>query len=142
VKAVADSNNPTVYEQLESYFMTQRREITQQVKRATVRHARNLRENLKCSSPVDTSGQYAREHRVYRNGWRVSTTESIYAIECVVHQYRRPYLTWLLENGHLLQDGTRTRAQPHIYPNGERELDRWFLDLSTLDLWTESDSTW
>ena len=98
------------------------------VKRVTKEHAKQLRETIKNDSPVnsDIDGY---EHGVYKNGWRVSTQESVFYIDCTVRQYRRPSLTWLLENGHLLQDGSRTRPQPHIENNGEAEGEKWLEEL-------------
>ena len=99
------------------------------VKKVTKKHARTLRETIMNDSPIDTTSGGKVEHGVYKNGWRVSTTESLYYIDCTVRQYRRPSLTWLLENGHLLQDGTMTKPQPHIEDNGEAEGDRWLEEL-------------
>ncbi|MBO5449807.1 MAG: hypothetical protein J5994_10860 [Ruminococcus sp.] len=137
---MADNTGPGVYKQLEEYFETQCKNILKGVKKITKAHARNCKENIKRDSPVNTADD-GKTHRVYKNGWRVSTYENPFSIQCEVHQYRRPYLTWLLEDGHLLPDGSRTKAQPHIRKNGEKELDEWFLELSSLefldgkDLW-------
>lgn len=122
-----------IYEELSSFFQTAAMQITKEVKLVTKRHARQCRENIKNDSPINTTYDGKTEHGVYKNGWRVSTEESTFGIECVVHQYRRPSLTWLLENGHMLKDGSRTKAQPHINKNAEEELESWYNELCEID---------
>lgn len=73
-----------------------------------------------------------KEHGVYKNGWRVSTEEGPTYIVCTVRQYRRPSLTWLLEDGHELVQGGRTTPQPHIIANGEAEGELWLEELMNL----------
>lgn len=114
--------------------MTAEKQLNTKVKEITKKHARKLRLKIMADSPVDTTSVGEKEHGVYKNGWRVTTNESIYGIECVVRQYRRPSLTWLLENGHLLTDGTRTRPQPHIEQNGDNEAELWEKELTELEL--------
>lgn len=124
----------SVSRQIEKYFMTAEKQLNTKVKEITKKHARKLRLKIMADSPVDTTSVGEKVHGVYKNGWRVTTNESIYGIECVVRQYRRPSLTWLLENGHLLTDGMRTRPQPHIEQNGENEAELWTKELTELEL--------
>lgn len=124
----------SVSRQIEKYFMTAEKQLNTKVKEITKKHARKLRLKIMADSPVDTTSVGEKVHGVYKNGWRVTTNESIYGIECVVRQYRRPSLTWLLENGHLLTDGRRTRPQPHIEQNGENEAELWTKELTELEL--------
>lgn len=126
--------NESVASQLESYFYESNALLAKKVKAITKKHARALREKIKAASPVDTTSMDDKEHAVYKNGWRVSTSETALSIECVVHNYRRPSLTWLLEDGHLLENGSRTEAQPHIKNNGEAQGDLWLEELMNLDL--------
>lgn len=104
------------------------KELDKAVKQVTKKHAKTLRETIMDESPVNSEID-GYEHGVYKNGWRVSTQESLFYIDCTVRQYRRPSLTWLLENGHVLQNGNRTRPQPHIEKNGEEEGERWLEEL-------------
>lgn len=59
---------------------------------------------LKSTSPKNT-GNYAK-------GWRTSLDGSAQ----VIHNATRPSLTHLLENGHALRQGGRTKAFKHIEP--------------------------
>jgi hypothetical protein len=124
----------SVSRQIEKYFATAEKQLNTKVKEITKKHARKLRLKIMADSPVDTTSVGEKVHGVYKNGWRVTTNESIYGIECVVRQYRRPSLTWLLENGHLLTDGMRTRPQPHIEQNGDNEAELWTKELTDLEL--------
>lgn len=121
-----------IYEELEGYFTTVCKQLTKQVKVITKRHAKACREKIKRESPIDTTSAGEKVHGVYKNGWRVSTDEAIYGIDCTVHQYRRPSLTWILEHGHLNADGSRTKPQPHINKNAEEELKLWYEELEQL----------
>lgn len=61
----------------------------------------------------------------YKKSWTVKTvTDSALAIELVVHSKDRYMLTHLLENGHALRNGGRTRAFPHIKPAEERGIQK------------------
>lgn len=61
---------------------------------------------LKASSPVGYRGDYSR-------GWRIKKIRSMHGNGYILHntEYR---LTHLLERGHGLRNGGRTKAQPHI----------------------------
>ena len=107
-------------------------ELIKVVKKITKRHARKLRETIREQSPFDKTLMDGKEHGVYKNGWRVSTEEGPTYIVCTVRQYRRPSLTWLLEDGHELVQGGRTTPQPHIIANGEAEGELWLEELMNL----------
>lgn len=114
-------NNESIKTQLDIFFTSASLEIAQRAKRIIRKNARACRDRIKDRSPVDTTSGTVREHGVYKNGWRVSIVELPLSIECTVHNYRRPYLTWLLENGHLLADGSRTKKQPHIEVSAQQQ---------------------
>lgn len=74
---------------------------------------------LKATSPKQT-GKYAK-------GWAVTNQDGAQ----VIHNATRPSLTHLLENGHALRSGGRTRAIKHIEPveqsvinNFEKEVEK------------------
>lgn len=127
---MANVNN--LSSELEMYFYNGSLEMMKEVKQITKKHARKLRETLREKSPIDTNIMDGKEHGVYKNGWRISTEESPLYIVCTVRQYRRPSLTWLLEDGHLTPQGGKTKKQPHIRPNGDAEGDLWLEELMNL----------
>ena len=55
----------------------------------------------------------------YNKGWKVKKTKNSKYVEGIVYntQYQ---LTHLLEKGHLLRNGNKTRAFPHIEPVNDR----------------------
>lgn len=66
---------------------------------------------LKQTSPVGR-----RSKKKYKDGWRAKKVGSAW----VVHNATNYQLTHLLEKGHALRQGGRTRAFPHIAPVEER----------------------
>lgn len=118
--------------EIEKYFYSESMLLMKEVKQITKRHAKKLRETLREKSPIDTNIMDGKEHGVYKNGWRVSTEDTPFYIVCTVRQYRRPSLTWILEDGHLMPNGKKTEKQPHIRPNGDAEADLWLEELMNL----------
>lgn len=80
---------------------------------AAPRAARKARTALKETSPV---GSHSRPNRYYNAGWTVQTqgARSGLGIRVVVHNKTKPGLTHLLEHGHVLRNGGRASARPHI----------------------------
>lgn len=73
---------------------------------------------LKVTSPNKT-GKYAK-------GWRVKRElTAAGSPRLIVHNKARPSLTHLLEKGHPLRGGGRTRAFPHIKPAEENAIKRF-----------------
>lgn len=70
--------------------------------------AKEAAKQLQGTSPTG-SGKYA-------SGWRQKTTSSTLDIHAVVYNAKSPGLAHLLENGHLMRNGKRSAAYPHIKP--------------------------
>lgn len=120
--------------QIENFFLTEQAKMEKEIKAITKRNARQLRDKIIADSPVDTTSVGEKVHGVYKNGWRVSTAEGVGYIDCTVRQYRRPSLTWLLENGHDLVNGKTAQAIPHIENNAEEQTEQWIKELMQIDL--------
>lgn len=83
------------------------------VKAAVKKAGDTVKKQIQASAPKRT-GAYGRS-------WTVKTTrESSHALEVTVHSRNRYQLAHLLEFGHALRKGGRTRAFPHIAPAEER----------------------
>lgn len=85
------------------------REVSDGLKKAAKETAKDVVDGLKVGGPYeDHSGEYTQ-------GWASKTvSESEDNINIVVHNAKNPGLTHLLEKGHALPGGGRTRAFPHI----------------------------
>lgn len=55
----------------------------------------------------------------YKKGWKAQVTKEQNDINVVIYNKSDWQLTWLLENGHLLRNGNRTKPQVHIAPVNE-----------------------
>ena len=125
--------NEDLSREIEKLLMTEMTALEKEVKTVTKKYARKLRDKIIEDSPVDTTDKSGKvEHGVYKNGWRVSTSEGVNYIDCTVRQYRRPSLTWLLEKGHLRLDGGRTQPQPHIEANADEIAEEWEKEMRRL----------
>lgn len=95
-------------------------EVAEGVKDAVKETAKATVKEVKAKSPKDSGA--------YRKGWgQVKISETAGSIVIAVRNKKRYYLTHLLENGHALKGGGRTRAYPHIKPAeelAERELEK------------------
>ena len=95
-------------------------EVTGEVKEAVKEVAKATVKEVKARSPVDSGN--------YRKGWgQVKVSESEGSIVIAIRNKKYYWLTHLLENGHALKSGGRTRAFPHIKPAEEfaaRELEK------------------
>lgn len=95
-------------------------EVTGDVKQAVKEVARATVKEVKARSPVDSGN--------YRKGWgQVKVSESEGSIVIAIRNKKYYWLTHLLENGHALKSGGRTRAFQHIKPAEEfaaRELEK------------------
>lgn len=86
--------------------------ITEGMKIAVTTIANNAKEETKAESPVK-SGKY-------RRGWAVKSEEERLAKSAIVHNRTSYQLTHLLEKGHALRNGGRSKAIPHIGPAEEK----------------------
>ena len=90
---------------------------TEQVKRAVRKAGNTVRKEIQQNAPKNT-GDYAKS-------WAVKKVrESSHTLEVVVHSKNRYQLTHLLEFGHCLRNGGRTRAMPHIAPAEEKGIEQ------------------
>ena len=82
--------------------------------KAAVRKAGNAaKKDIETNAPERTGA--------YKKSWAVKTVrENANAMEVVVYSRNRYQLAHLLEFGHALRQGGRTRAFPHIAPAEER----------------------
>ena len=104
----------TVMDGLKEYAKLTADELKEDVKKA----GNTVKKQIESTAPRKT-GKYAKS-------WAVKKTkETSDSIQLVVHSKDRYQLTHLLEHGHALRGGGRTRAFPHIAPaeqEGERQL--------------------
>ena len=90
-------------------------EVQEAVTEAAKETAKETVKLLKDTSPVGR-----RTAKKYKNGWKAKDESSASGtVSIIVHNSTNPGLTHLLENGHVLRQGGRARAFPHIKPAEE-----------------------
>lgn len=98
-----------IMEGMEEYARLAAEDMKKAVKKAGV----EVKKDIQAGAPVKTGA--------YKKSWTVKTTKNTAdAMEVVVHSRNRYQLAHLLEFGHALRKGGRTRAFPHIAPAEER----------------------
>ena len=108
-KIPIDKLTETIMEGLEEYADLASDELKKSCKKA----GRTIRKDIVANAPVK-SGAYAKS-------WSVKNLkETSNSISLVVHSKNRYQLAHLLENGHALRNGGRSKAIPHIKPAEEK----------------------
>ncbi len=98
-----------IMEGLEEYAQLAAEDMKKAVKKAGA----GAKKDIQAGAPVKTGA--------YKKSWTAKTTkETANAMEIVVYFRNRYQLAHLLEFGHALRKGSRTRAFPHIAPAEER----------------------
>ena len=83
------------------------------MKKAVKKAGAEAKKDIQAGAPVKTGA--------YKKSWTAKTTkETANAMEIVVYSRNRYQLAHLLEFGHALRKGGRTRTFPHIAPAEER----------------------
>jgi hypothetical protein len=97
-------------------------DIVEVINEQTEKAAKELKKAIAADAPVLTGKQ--------KKSWRI-TTEKVAGIDlkAIVHStdYRKVHL---LENGHLLRNGKRTRAFHYISNNSERILQEYYRNVT------------
>lgn len=86
-------------------------EVEEGMEKVKEKVAKEGAQTLKRTSPVGR-----RSRKKYKDGWRAKKVGTAW----VVHNATNYQLTHLLEKGHALRQGGRTRAFPHIAPAEEK----------------------
>ena len=95
--------------ELKAQFALYSEDITNQIKGIVREETKTLKNNIKKDSPV-RSDKYAK-------GWTIKTEENANEIITIVYNKKKPGLTHLLEFGHALKNGGRSKAYSHILNN-------------------------
>ena len=94
---------------------------TDVVKKSVKDTASDIKKDIEAKAPVGATGKYAKSWRTKK------TTETGSSVSYVVHANKDGYrLAHLLEFGHALRNGGRSKAFPHIKPaeeSGKKELE-------------------
>ena len=83
--------------------------ITEGTQKAVEEAAKVAKKEAKSGSPVGKRGKY-------QKGWSVKQKKTRLGAEATVYNRTDYQLTHLLEKGHALRGGGRTKAIPHIAP--------------------------
>jgi len=86
--------------------------VIEGTKSAVSQIAEQCKNNIVDASPVLTGK--------YKKGWKIKKDENAFKLICTIHNKNRYQLTHLLENGHLMRNGVRTKAFPHIRTNAQK----------------------
>lgn len=87
--------------------------VTETVQRVTNELAKDGLSKVKAASPV--SGKSPKSS-AYRSGWSKKVITNRLGASAIIYNGKYPGLVHLLEKGHALRNGGRSRAQPHVAP--------------------------
>ena len=87
--------------------------MTETVQRVTNELAKDGLSKVKAASPV--SGKSPKSS-AYRSGWSKKVITNRLGASAIIYNGKYPGLVHLLEKGHALRNGGRSRAQPHVAP--------------------------
>lgn len=116
VKTSIDGLSDVVAKALTSYST----EIQEDIDKAAKKVSKDAVKRLKAGGTYKGG-----EASGYNAGWRVKVTEGIAGIDVVIHNAKAPGLTHLLEKGHAMPQGGRSRAFPHIAPAEEEAVENF-----------------
>lgn len=91
-----------------------------ELKKEVRKTANSIKKDIQATAPVGETGKYSKSWSVRKE------KESSNSIDLIVHSKNRYQLAHLLEKGHVLRQGGRVSAKPHIGPaeeKGVRELE-------------------
>lgn len=107
-KVSIDKLASTIMEGLEEYKELQ----TENLKKAVKKAGNTVKKEIEDNAPVKSG--------TYKKSWAVKKTkETSNSLTVVVHSKNRYQLAHLLEKGHALRNGGRSKAIPHIKPAEE-----------------------
>lgn len=120
---VSDGNELTIAikKALEDYS----EEVGQGVRKAAEKTAREAVQKLKATSPRSDDGN---ADGSYASGWtskKVRTAAKGDIVDITIHNRTKPGLTHLLEKGHALVNGERSRKFVHIKPVEEEAIKKF-----------------
>ncbi len=101
-----------IVEELRQYTKSAIEEIEQSAEEI----CQEARLTLRTTSPRRTKT----ERRHYATGWRFSKETGNLKFNIIIHNTSKPHLSHLIENGHLMPNGSRAKAYPHIAPVQEQ----------------------
>lgn len=87
--------------------------VVETVQRVTNELAKDGLSKVKAASPV--SGKSPKSS-AYRSGWSKKVITNRLGASAIIYNGKYPGLVHLLEKGHALRNGGRSRAQPHVAP--------------------------
>lgn len=73
----------------------------------------------------EASGKGWGEHTGYAQGWTSTVEEDRFSAVGIIHNQKTPGLAHLLEKGHALRNGGRSKAYPHIAPVEEKLIEEY-----------------
>jgi hypothetical protein len=104
VKTDIDGLTAAIEKELKMYTEAVQKAIGQEAKDT----AQRTLTRVKDAAPVKTGK--------YKKGFRVKDESTLFSALFIVHNATHPWLVHLLENGHSLRTGGRTRSFPHVKP--------------------------